>query len=73
MMRSLKMMNDPVSRDLNFRAQCLSLLMKRYGNTGVSNKSIYECANELIEKGNKITHGLISYYETYFNERQEGS
>ena len=67
------MMNDPVSRDLNFRAQCLSLLMKRFGNTGVSNQSIYECANEWIEKGNKITHGLVSYYETYFNERQEGS
>ena len=36
-----------------------------------SNKSIYECDNEWIEKGNKITHGLISYYETYFDERQE--
>lgn len=69
------MMNDSVSRDLNFRAQCLSLLMKRFGNEpGVSNKSIYECANEWIEKGNKITHGLVSYYETYFyEENKKGS
>ena len=66
------MMNDSVSRDLNFRAQCLNLLMKRYGDTH-SSKSIYECANEWIEKGNKITHGLVSYYETYFNENKEGS
>ena len=66
------MMNDSVSRDLNFRAQCLNLLMKRYGGTK-SSKSIYECANEWIEKGNKITHGLVSYYETYFNENKEGS
>ena len=65
------MMNDSVSRDLTFRAQCLNLLMKRFGNTGVSNKSIYECANEWIEKGNKITHGLVSYYETYFNEENK--
>lgn len=68
------MMNDSVSRELNFRAQCLSLLMKRFGNQkGVSNKSIYECANEWIEKGNKITHGLVSYYETYFNEENKKS
>jgi len=46
--------------------------MKRYGGTK-SSKSIYECANEWIEKGNKITHGLVSYYETYFNENKEGS
>ena len=65
------MMNDPVSTNLEFKAQCLSLLMKRFGNTGVSNKSIYECANEWIEKGNKITHGLVSYYETYFNEENK--
>ena len=67
------MMSDEVSRQLNFRAQCLSLLMKKFGDTGVSNKSIYECANEWIEKGNKITHGLVSYYETYFDERQKSS
>ena len=68
------MMNDSVSRDLNFRAQCLSLLMRKFGNQpGVSNKSIYECANEWIEKGNKITHGLVSYYNTYYNENKEGS
>ena len=29
--------------------------------------------NEWIEKRNKITHGLISYYETYFDERQENA
>ena len=66
------MMSDSVARELNLRAQCLSLLMKRFGNRpGASNKSIYECANEWIEKGNKITHGLVSYYETYFNEENK--
>ena len=66
------MMNDPVSTNLKFKAQCLNLLMKRYGDTQ-SSKSIYECANEWIEKGNKITHGLVSYYETYFNEENKKS
>ena len=66
------MMNDSVSRDLNFRAQCLNLLMRKFGDTS-SPKTIYECANEWIEKGNKITHGLVSYYNTYYNENKEGS
>ena len=58
---------------LQLREQCLSVLLQKYGNEvddrGTplnSTRSIYECANEWVEKGNKRTDGLVKYYAAYF-------
>lgn len=58
---------------LQLREQCLSVLLQKYGNevddrgTPLNSiRSIYECANEWVEKGNKRTDGLVKYYAVYF-------
>ena len=47
------------------RQEVLGLLMKKFGNKA-SNQSIYECADEWIEKGNVNTFGIVAYFEAYY-------
>ena len=49
------------------RQQVLMILFKEFGNGKYSNKSIYNCADEWIEKGHKISAGVVSYYKAYYN------
>ena len=51
--------------DQKLRQEILSLLMKKFGNKA-ANQSIYECADEWIEKGNVNTHGNVKYFEAYY-------
>jgi hypothetical protein len=60
-------------RSLEFREQCLSVLLQRYGNQiderGMplnSTRSIYQCAHEWVEKGNEKTDGLVKYYSDFY-------
>jgi hypothetical protein len=62
-----------LTENLHLREQCLSVLLQKYGNEVTdqgmpihSTRSIYECANEWVEKGNKKTDGLVKYYAAYY-------
>ena len=69
MMKSLSMM----TMDTQIRQEVLGLLLKKFHNTH-TNRSIYECANEWVSRGNVNSNGVIAYFKAYYgNERQEGS
>ena len=51
---------------LKLRQQVLMILFKEFGKGKYSNQSIYECADEWIEKGHKISAGVVSYYKAYY-------
>jgi len=52
---------------LALRQRVLLILFKEFGEGKYSNRSIYNCADEWIEKGHKITAGVVSYYKAYYN------
>ena len=51
---------------MQLRQQALLILFRQFGNGKYSNQSIYECADEWVEKGHKITAGIVKYYEAYY-------
>ena len=52
---------------LKLREETLKILLKNFGDK-YSNKSIYECADEWISKGHKISSGVVKYYDAYYNK-----
>ena len=58
---------------MKLRQEVLIILMKEFGNdnpyTDYPNRSIYECANEWVEKGHATTSGLVSYFKAYYNKQ----
>ena len=52
---------------MKLRQEVLKILFKKFGNGSYSNKNIYECANEWIDKGHKNTSGDGKYYDAYYN------
>ena len=50
------------------RQEVLKILFKKFGKGEYSNKSIYECADEWISKGLKISSGVVKYYDAYYNK-----
>ena len=72
------MSQELTDEQLKLRADCLSILLRKYGDvpTGAkySLKDIYECAEEWTSKGHKISAGIVDYLRVYFaHEGQEGS
>ena len=63
---------------MKLRQEVLKILFKKFGNGSYSNRSIYECADEWIEKFYvphrgimelyKASHDVIEYYKTYFDK-----
>ena len=53
---------------LVLRQRVLMILFKEFGNGKYSNQSIYECADEWISKGHKISSGVVKYYDAYYNK-----
>ena len=57
---------------MRVRQQSLSVLLTHFaeinekGTPKHSTKSIYECANEWVSKGNVNTNGILKYYEAYY-------
>ena len=51
---------------LKLRQHVLMILFKEFGEGKYSNQSIYECADEWISKGHKISAGVVSYYKAYY-------
>ena len=52
---------------MKLRQEVLQILFKKFGKGSYSNKTIYECANEWIDKGHKISPGVVKYYDAYYN------
>jgi len=74
------MMADLTEEELKLRANCLKILLSKYGDIDplkdkYSSKDIYECADEWISKGHKISAGITDYFHAYFSKhaRQESS
>tara|TARA_B100001250_G_C19433662_1_gene628619 strand:+ start:398 stop:595 length:198 start_codon:yes stop_codon:yes gene_type:complete len=53
---------------LKLRQSLLKILLKEYGETE-STSSIYECANEWVEKGHVRADGVVKYYKAYFSAK----
>jgi len=77
---SRMMMADLTEEELKLRANCLKILLSKYGDIDplkdkYSSKDIYECADEWISKGHKISAGITDYFHAYFSKhaRQESS
>ena len=73
-------MADLTEEELKLRANCLKILLSKYGDIDplkdkYSSKDIYECADEWISKGHKISAGITDYFHAYFGKhaRQESS
>ena len=52
--------------ELKLRQQALLILFRQFGEGKYSNQSIYECADEWVQKGHKITSGIVAYYRAYY-------
>ena len=77
---SRMMMADLTEEELKLRANCLKILLSKYGDIDplkdkYSSKDIYECADEWVSKGHKISGGITDYFHAYFSKhaRQESS
>ena len=53
---------------MKLRQEVLKILFKKFGNGSYYNRSIYECADEWIDKGHKISSGVVKYYDAYYNK-----
>ena len=74
------MMTDYSDEALKLRAECLKILLSKYGNIDplkdkYSSKDIYECADQWVSKGHKISGGITDYFHAYFSKhaQQESS
>ena len=55
---------EPATDKMKLRAEALKILMAQFGSDG---KSVYECADEWIEK--QVTSaGIVSYFKAYYNK-----
>ena len=54
--------------ELKLRETVLLILMKQFGSE-VEQKYIYQCADEWISKGHKITSGIVAYFKAYYLPR----
>ena len=57
---------------MELRSVCLGILLNKYGGVRIeeasySTKDIYECVDTWVSQGNKISHGIESYLQTYFS------
>ena len=50
------------------RQETLKILIKEFGKGKYSNQSSYECADEWISKGHKISSVVVKYYDAYYNK-----
>jgi len=53
---------------MTLRQQVLLILFKEFGKGDYSQRRIYECADEWVAKGHKISAGVVKYYDAYYNK-----
>ena len=54
---------------MSLRQQVLKILFREFGKGDYSNKNIYECADEWVSKGHKISSGVVAYYRAYYSNK----
>ena len=62
------MIDTLTEEQMTLRQHVLMILFKEFGKREYSNKKIYECADEWIGKGHKISSGVVKYYDAYYNK-----
>ena len=58
------MIDTEIEEQMSLRQEVLRILFKKFGKGEYSNKSIYECADEWVEKY-VISAGVVDYYNAY--------
>ena len=79
-MRSLKMTNEDwrYSEDkLKLRGECLHILLNKFSyddpnKVNYTTQDIYECAHDWVSQGNKISSGIVAYFEASLLCKQGG-
>ena len=53
---------------LALREKVLFILLKRFGTQTIptNNQSIYECAHDWVSQGHRTPHGIVAYYQAYY-------
>tara|TARA_B100001093_G_scaffold151011_1_gene143749 strand:+ start:163 stop:357 length:195 start_codon:yes stop_codon:yes gene_type:complete len=57
-----------IEKQMSLRQEVLRILFKKFGKGDYSNRKIYECADEWVSKGHKISSGVVKYYDAYYNK-----
>jgi len=60
---------------LKLRGECIKILLSRFGSVEIDNvpystQDIYECAHDWVSQGNKISHGVVAYFNAYYNNHE---
>ena len=55
---------------LKLREDCLKILLNKFGGSCDRQSKIYNCADEWLSKGHKISNGLVAYYKTYYETKR---
>ena len=53
---------------LKLREETLKILLHNFPDD-LNMKSIYECADEWVSKGHKISAGVVDYFKAYYSTR----
>ena len=53
---------------MHIRSYALKVLMNEFGGKH-SNRSIYECVDDWVSKGNVSASGIVKYYLAYYKNR----
>lgn len=61
---------------LKLREQCLKVLLNKYGKSRIDEetyrtKDIYECVDTWVSQGHKLSNGIVSYFNAYYNHENE--
>ena len=62
-------MTELTEQELKVRERALLILLKEFGGEK-NNRAIYNCADEWLSKGHKISNGLVAYYKTYYETKR---
>jgi hypothetical protein len=56
-------------KHMHIRSYALKVLMNEFGGSEHSNRSIYECVEDWVSKGNVNASGIVKYYSAYYKNR----
>ena len=62
-----EVIDTDIEQQMSLRQQVLQILFKKFGKGEYSNKKIYECADEWVEKYVRAD-GVVAYYKAYFDK-----
>ena len=64
---------------LKLRGECLQILLAKFSSLEIndvpySTQNIYECAHDWVSQGNKISDGIVAYFNAYYiHENEKGN